>query len=456
MVFLSGGKLINYLTKITILRVDLKVAINCSELKKKKLDLLLVFLLLAVSGNPAVDDIANKYIVLILFSLFLAKFIFFQKDKYFSRYFIVISTIFGIIFLLQTIMFSFFPVATIAGFYFRLFIGFAVVNTVIDFPRTYVKIMYYLVILSLIFYIPDQIEQALGSSFIRAIFVPLRDIIGQPESFRQVIGLHTFSINTPHRNAGMFWEPGAFAGFLTLAIVFLAMIKKDLSRSYYLKSLFVLSIGLFTTMSTTGYIAYPFALLLHVELGNRSKGHSIPKSIVVLYIIIPLLLVGSMYAFTKLDFLHNKIQHQTLNVKEKKGRWQQNRFGTILFDWKYIQRRPFVGWGPNPKTRYSLDPYLSRTIISGMGNGMTDFTAKFGLIGMMTFFISLFLGIMHLSEESIVKSLLTLLIIAILLQGECYLGAPLFLGLMFLEKYKITGKLFNAIVIRDKLYRISW
>ena len=53
------------------------------------------------------------------------------------------------------------------------------------------------------------------------------------------------------RNAGPFWEPGAFQGYLILAILFILNEKNIKS---HMKSLIVLMMAVITTMSTTGYI----------------------------------------------------------------------------------------------------------------------------------------------------------------------------------------------------------
>ncbi len=54
-----------------------------------------------------------------------------------------------------------------------------------------------------------------------------------------------------NRNAGPFWEPGAFQGYLFVAILFL-MKRNDFEEHY--GELMLLAITVLTTMSTTGYI----------------------------------------------------------------------------------------------------------------------------------------------------------------------------------------------------------
>ena len=68
----------------------------------------------------------------------------------------------------------------------------------------------------------------------------------------------------------------------------------------------------------------------------------------------------------------------------------------------------------------------------GMGNGMSDFTAKFGITGMLIFLAMLFRGFLSLANRNAWQALIGLAVIALALQGEAFLSYPLFLGLMVL------------------------
>ena len=72
----------------------------------------------------------------------------------------------------QSISFNFFPLRRIAGFIIRLFIAFATVRLVKDFPRIYINVMYGICIISLCFYVPEQLFHAVGRDF-ASLFMPL-------------------------------------------------------------------------------------------------------------------------------------------------------------------------------------------------------------------------------------------------------------------------------------------
>lgn len=64
-------------------------------------------------------------------------------------------------------------------------------------------------------------------------------------------------------------------------------------------------------------------------------------------------------SFNKLGFLHDKIYDQHYGVETRSNRWHGTRFGSLVFDLKYIKERPLTGWGLHPKTRYALDPWVT-------------------------------------------------------------------------------------------------
>lgn len=393
--------------------------------------LALVFLLLCFSGNPAVCRQGAIDILYSGFTVFLAVLLIYQRRRVVTPDLMIIGCLFGAILLIQSISFSFFPMVTIAGFFIRLFIGYAVIRLVGDFPRFYVLAMVGLAVMSLFFYIPYLMLNAAGISaegLITGLSTSLHTI---NLSCRRPLFLHTFMGSYSPRNAGMFWEPGAFAGYLSLAMVFLAIIKERLSRRAYTYYLIILSIALLTTLSTTGYIVYPLILLLHYGGTMQAKKKISAKIMLTLYIVLPLIIAGSFIAYNKLPFLREKIEGQMYVLDMREGRWHRGRMGSIVFDWEYIKQRPLTGWGLHSKTRYSLHPGMESS--EGMGNGFSDFIAKFGITGMLIWLFCVFRGMMHLTKRNLPATMLILLILCLVIQGEIFLAYSVFLGLMFLR-----------------------
>lgn len=298
------------------------------------------------------------------------------------------------------------------------------------------------------FHIPNLIGHAVAGFDFGAMFQPLEDAIGT-STYRREILFHTFFRERYYyRNAGMFWEPGAFAGYLSLAMVFLAIIKERLSRRAYTYYLIILSIALLTTLSTTGYVVYPLILLLHYGGTMQAKNKISAKIMLTLYIVLPLIVVGSFIAYNKLPFLREKVSHQRDMAKWEEGNWHRGRIGSIVFDWEYIKQRPFTGWGRNDQTRYALHPQFIG-VPQGMGNGMSDFTAKFGIPAMLVWLFCVFRAMMYLTKRNLPTSMIGMLVIILLLQGEGFLGHPLFLGLMFLPASQPLTVLSKTYVRRN-------
>jgi len=390
---------------------------------------IMLLLIIYSSGNPFMGRVFPIEPQHICLALFFGLLLFRKQRTIVTGNFVGISLMFALILLVQCVSFSFYPVITIMGFFTRLFIGYAVIRLVGDFPYVYVRAMVGLSVLGLVIHLSYHVL-ALSGIDIQGLIIKLSTALRVAGGGRLPLFVHTFT-TSPLRNAGMFGEPGMFAGYLSLAMVFLAMIKDRLSRRAYTYYLIILSIALLTTLSTTGYVVYLLILLLHYGGTMQAKKKISAKIMLTLYIVLPLITAGSFIAYNKLPFLREKISHQMDSAKWEEGNWRVGRLGSLVFDWKYIKRRPFTGWGLHRSTRYSLDPDIIETP-EGMGNGFSDFTAAFGITGMLIWLYFVFRAIMHLTKKNLPTSLIAMLVIILLLQGECFLGFPLFLGLMFL------------------------
>jgi O-antigen ligase len=162
------------------------------------------------------------------------------------------------------------------------------------------------------------------------------------------------------------------------------------------------------------------------------------------YIIAPAIILASFGMYTRLPFLKEKLAHRLDKVQRREGTWHISRFGSLVFDWEYIRRRPLIGWGLHNSARFALNPECVG-VPSRMGNGMSDFTVRLGIAGMLMWLFSVFRGVLILAKRNVPTTLLAMLLLLLLLQGECFLGYPLFLGLMFLHRDVASpGKQHNA------------
>jgi O-antigen ligase len=391
-------------------------------------DYIFVLLLIAISGNPVLARDALTEVLLLLTGSLVFVFYWLRVGFGVRRVFLVAAFGFVAIQLLQGAALGFVSPKTVLGFCVRLWIGYAVVRSVRHFPEKFVGVMTLLAAGSLLLWIPDRILPALGFDF-RSLFGGL-DLMPGTTKFQHV-GVHTFMIRDASRNSGMFWEPGAFAGYLVLALLFLSYVRPRLSRRAYLRSLAILIVAVLSTVSTTGYLALPVVLILHTPLLDVVKTRRLHKLAVVFGVVAVGTLVTLGPWMVERSFLGPKLVRQYQQVQDRQAMWELTRYGSLIFDLEYISKRPLLGWGLHPDTRYSLHP--GSLAIGRQGNGLSDFTVKLGLVG-LTMFLALTAGsfLRMSSEASILRVGLSVVIVVMLLNGEAFLNYPLFLSLMFL------------------------
>ena len=117
-------------------------------------------------------------------------------------------------------------------------------------------------------------------------------LFNTPAKFYEGLGL--FGLN---RNCGFSWEPGAFASIVVFGIVLNLLNYNTLNNNNFI----ILTIGLFTTFSTTGYIAFAIWLLFRYIYYS----HSTKRVIIGIVIILPL-----VYISLDLPFMQEKVLSQ--------------------------------------------------------------------------------------------------------------------------------------------------
>jgi O-antigen ligase len=134
----------------------------------------------------------------------------------------------------------------------------------------------------------------------------------------------------------------------------------------------VFLVALFTTFSTTAYLAVGvFFLLYYLLVDNKAER---------LVIILPLLVITIWISLFSLDFLSAKIVDQLASFNEGNvyGSQSENdtRIGSASLDFKDLQRSPLFGTGSSDETRWGPGEQLfMRT------NGVTDFLVRMGIVG---------------------------------------------------------------------------
>lgn len=341
--------------------------------------------------------------------------------------FVAVLGVFAAIQIWQAASFRYVPLVTFMGFFARLYVAYAAVSLVRDFPRVYVNVMVFVCLASLCFYIPDQVCQAVGLDF-RAPFDSLHRWIGARLEHRYDIGLYNFQVKYPHRNSGFFWEPGAFAGFALVALVFLRLARTRISSREDRIALLLFSLSILTTFSTMGYIVLPIALSLHMtEVIGVSRKQM--QTAVLCLCLLPAAWFSTA-AVWKLEFLSTKIASELSHVEMRQFTAQGGRLASFFFHEPYIRARPVAGWGRNLRTYLALDPYLERN--PPAGNGVLRFVHEMGLAGLFTYLLATAGSIHALTRHRMMETAVILGVIVLTLQGEEFLTGALYLSFMFL------------------------
>ena len=228
------------------------------------------------------------------------------------------------------------------------------------------------------------------------------------------------------RNSGMFWEPGAFAGYLILALIFVVIINREFLVGKFHYEVLLIFIALCSTFSTTGFLTIGFLLLIYVFQNFRFAR----------YLFLPLLFFLFKFFYDQFEFLSDKIEHQFAEaVAMERSEVSNTRFGAFKMDLTYILDQPIIGNGLNKDIRYRFHPLIEEEI--GHGNGMSNFIVWWGIPFFVFWLITACL-FLYRNTQSFLISIFCTFALLLLLQGEQFLDYPLFL--VFFTAYTFKFK----------------
>jgi hypothetical protein len=373
---------------------------------------ILIIVLLIFSGNP-IRVLAGKYAVLIT-SIVIFVIIYQKIKKDFYATFLSVAAGLMLIFISQYVVLGFVSWLGAFNYITTFFLGGLILYSLGEnFPYKFFIVVSYIALISLVFY----------PTFNLLNLHPPGLLWGEE---RYTYLIYTYVEEHHFRNCGMFWEPGAFAGILTLCLAFNVKELPTLWKKHKFK-LIVIVTALLTTQSTTGYIICFFIGAYYLLFFVRDK--------TIAFTLLPVFLVIAVIAYTNATFLQQKVEHQSeLTLNLDKGEFSNSRFGSFIFDMHYIKKHPVVGNGFHEKTRYADDPEIIRYIELGHdvanANGFSNFIACMG-IPFMFFYVLLSYSAVSRIDRKV--ALLVVIVILLCLIGEAWLNFPLFTGIIFIK-----------------------
>jgi hypothetical protein len=131
--------------------------------------------------------------------------------------------------------------------------------------------------------------------------------------------------------------------------------------------------------------------------------------------------------------LNEKINAQFEKSESQEiGEFSNTRFGSVIFDWYYIQKHPLIGNGFDQETRYSDHQYLFYGIKGdaiGSGNSFSHYWATLGVIFIIGYFLLLWRQVVVKGK---IFAFLIMIVVFLNLQSEQWYNYPLYLGFVFL------------------------
>lgn len=342
-----------------------------------KAEFFLMFLLLAVSGNPFFTQ--NLPVIVSICAVIPVYYIYKNSHKP-----LLYRTLFIFLFfmgyeVLHALLFRLDYSATIIKLFLVLVLSYAIVNILKDrFIKVFIRTMYIISIVSFVFTILCYIP-----GINRALYNLAIDLFPLEKDFKNYMTptliAYTFLPEffdgrfTYARNAAIFWESGAFAVYLNIVLYFHYMTKgvEKLNDLFDRKSL-VFIIALLSTASTMGFFALIIVLAFFtLQFKSNYK-----------YPVIVLVFISAYIAFGSFEFLGDKVQAQ-LEVSEK----DNNRFGSALMDFEDIMEKPVFGWSRRIEVLFRTSVSSAK---SHRPNGFTNFIRSYGLLYTTVYFCLVF------------------------------------------------------------------
>ena len=208
----------------------------------------------------------------------------------------------------------------------------------------------------------------------------------------------------PERNCGMFWEPGIFATFLAVSIVFEVLLKRTKANIFHVV---LFSIGIITANSAAGFALLPFCLLLFLSKSKKDKwlyyfGAGIAAFLVLL---LPIVLLN-LDSIIQNSFLGDNEYIQKLLTENLK---EQSRLRAITHNISVFLDNPFLGAGI--RGAEGQIAHVSDTSTS------TYLMSVYGILG-ASYTIFWIIGVFRQKNLNLITKLLVLLIFFIIVNNK--------------------------------------
>jgi len=397
--------------------------------KKVFINVILVYLLLFVSGSARYNLSKNNYLILIFFIALVAWYLF--TNRQISDRFLLYCVVFaGLLFSLSLYTGGSLSLWTVISMTMKLVLAYLIIRTVgANFTDVYIKVVVFLAAFSLLGYMSDIFQLFDGV----VTKLPRVGNVG----YDGIFYLYRY-IRHEDRNHSIFFEPGAYQGFLNAALFLIVFTKTRLESRRKLVYIAVLLAALITAVSTTGFLIFTvlFALFL-----VRSEMLSFSRKVISVGTISVLLIVFAAHFHERIVI---KLENY-FNPSEERAGWSaENRSFDAQTDFKIFKKHVF-GLG-HDKYREEFGLIGKVDVDKGTSsNGVTSTFANYGLPYALFIFVSYYWALRKLLNDSLLATAAYIMFMMFLWGESYYQLAPISFSIItaafIVDRFSASDKL---------------
>ena len=389
-----------------------------TAVKFKKIDYLLLFLLIGVSVIPILKTTVGIYGTLVCLLFVIRRWYFTPLEIIFliialglEIYHNIAFNGYDVLITRQVIIFFIFAILTVNCLKMNLL-------------PMYINILYYLTLISFVFFGLYHVDKGVVKGIANMFPSIFKTFSISYEVKNNEINPIFYNFDTNNffklgRNNGPFWEPTIFAIMLIIAQIFNLLLTKKLFN----KKGIVFSLGILTTISTTCFLAY-FIIIIGYFLSLKNV------SVLTKTLLVSSMVMISLVLFSSLPFLGAKIQDEISNMDKSINQTEgDSRVASAFLDVsELIERTEYVLWGKG-STKSIRTGGDDKNALRNCGD--TALLVEWGI-----FFFVLYFGLMYYSFRSLVR----------------LYGAPKYYPAMFLIVFLICG--FSEVIFDQAFFHI--
>ena len=366
-------------------------------------DVVLVYLLLFVSGTMLFREASQQYLILTFVITVIAWAL--RTDQKIADRFLLYATIFtGFLLTIHLYTDGSLSLGTVIGSALELALAYLIVKTVGKrFTETYIKVVVFLAGVSLFGYLTDQFH--LFDSVIRKL-----PQVGN-NGYEGILYLYRYHYAGYGRNNSIFFEPGAYQGFLNAALFILFFVKTEFGASRRWVYILVLLATLYTTFSTTGYLM--FAIMFGLFLFKSEVLSTSSKAVLVGVVLAVLVIFSAKFHHV----IVNKIDRYT-SIEDITDKGHRRSFDALV-DLQIFKRHVFGVGYEKYWQEFGVIGVVSEGSARRSSNGVTSTLAIYGLPFALFLFASYYWAIWKLLGE-VFKSIVAFGLLLMFLYGEAY------------------------------------